>query len=62
MSAGYNWDHFMALAFIGVGALFLLYTGHTEGGSALLGVIGGYAFKNGVIKQIQASEVPKQGQ
>jgi len=45
-----NVEHLLALSFLGLGGLFLVYIGHSEAGIAMLGMVGGYAFKNGVIK------------
>jgi len=45
----FNVDHALALTFLGAGALYLLYLNHTEAATALLGVLGGYAFKNGLV-------------
>jgi hypothetical protein len=41
-------DHLLAISFLGVGGLVLIYQQHSEAGVALLGMLAGYAFKNGV--------------
>jgi hypothetical protein len=42
-----RWDHLLAITFLGVGGLVLIYLQHTEAGVSLLGMLAGYAFRNG---------------
>ena len=46
-----NLEHLLALSFLGIGAIILLYLNHSEAAIALFGVMGGYAFKNGYTKK-----------
>ena len=46
------WEHALALGFMGFGGMTLILSGHTEAGIAMLGMIGGYAFKNGKANQL----------
>ena len=43
-----NINHVIALFFLGIGSLILLNTNHVEAGIALIGMLAGYAFKNGM--------------
>jgi len=43
-----NLAHEIAIIFMGLGGLFLIYVGEVAAGTGLLGAIGGYAFKNGM--------------
>ena len=49
-----NINHVIALFFLGLGASILLVTDHVEAGVAILGMLGGYAFKNGMKSKSQS--------
>ncbi len=46
-----NWEHIVGLAIVGAGGLIALATNHIELAATLLGAVGGYAFKNGLVNR-----------
>ncbi len=46
-----NWEHVLGLSIVGAGGLIALATNHIELAATLLGAVGGYAFKNGLVNR-----------
>ena len=46
------WEHVLALGFLGFGGMTLILSNHYEAGIAMLGMVGGYAFKNGIANSL----------
>ena len=60
-----NINHVIALFFLGIGSLILLNTNHVEAGIALIGMLAGYAFKNGMKEKAPKTKTiiaPNQGE
>ena len=46
-----NIEHLIALAVLGGAAIAFIVTGQNENAIWALGILGGYAFRNGVVKR-----------